>query len=304
MAAVDTLTRRRAVGLLLICVVLWSTSGLFIKISTLNPIALAGARSAITALVLLAYIRRPHFTWSREQIGGAICMAATFFLFISATRLTSAANAILLQYTAPIWVALFGGWYLGERTQRYDWWIMGVIVLGMLLFFGERLTPAGMAGNIMAIASGLTMAWMTLFLRKQRDGSAAETVLMGNSLTALIGLPFFFVALGNGAVTQADLLILLYLGVLQLGVPFILYTMAIRQLDALETILIATLEPILNPIWVFMVIGERPGPAALLGGLIVIGAVTVRALIAGGYLRLRRGPMTQLPTAGEESTVG
>jgi len=304
MAAIDSFTRRRAVGLLLVCVVLWSTSGLFIKISTLNPIALAGARSAITALVLLAYIRRPHFTWSREQIAGAVCMAATFFLFISATRLTSAANAILLQYTAPLWVALFGGWYLGERTHRYDWWTMGAIVVGMLLFFGEKLTPQGMAGNIMAIVSGMTMAWMTLFLRKQRDGSAAETVLLGNSLTALIGLPFFFVAVSNGVMHPSAWLLLLYLGVLQLGVPFILYTIAIRQLAALETILIATLEPILNPIWVFIVIGERPGPAALAGGLVVIGAVTVRALIAGGYLRLRGAPEAPLHAASEESTAG
>ncbi len=303
MAAIDSLTRRRAVFLLLVCVVLWSTSGLFIKISTLNPIALAGARSALTALVLLAYIRRPHFTWTREQIAGAVCMAATFFLFISATRLTSAANAILLQYTAPVWVALFGGWYLGERTRRYDWWIMGVIVIGMLLFFGEKLTPQGLAGNIMAIVSGMTMAWMTLFLRKQRNGSAAETVLLGNALTALIGLPFFFVAVASGAVQPVEWLILLYLGVLQLGVPFVLYTIAIRQLDALETILIATLEPILNPIWVFLVVGERPGPAALAGGLIVIGAVTVRALIAGGYLRARQ-PRPAAAAAAETAADG
>lgn len=147
MASIDSLTRRRAVFLLLVCVVLWSTSGLFIKLSTLNPIALAGPRSTLTALVLLAYIRHPHFTWSREQIAGTVCMSATFFLFISATRLTSAANPILLQYTAPVWVALFGGWYLGERTRRYDWWIMGAIVVGMLLFFRRETHATGDGGE-------------------------------------------------------------------------------------------------------------------------------------------------------------
>jgi drug/metabolite transporter (DMT)-like permease len=278
--------RRRSVMLLLVCVLLWSTSGLFIKISTLNPIALAGGRSAITALVLLAYIRRPHFSWSRAQIGGAICMAATFFLFITATRLTSAANAILLQYTAPLYVILFSGWYLGEKPHRYDWWTMGAIVVGMLLFFGDQLTTRGLIGNFLAMASAVTMAWMTLFLRRERSGSA-ETILLGNTLTAVIGVPFLFAA----TVTPVDWGILLFMGIFQLGIPFILYSVAIQQLEAVETILISTLEPILNPIWVFMVVGERPGPMAMLGGLIVVGAVTVRALIASGFGQSREVPV-------------
>jgi drug/metabolite transporter (DMT)-like permease len=272
---------------MLVTVLLWSTSGLFVKVSTLNPIALAGGRSAITAIVLLIYLRRPHFIWTKELIGGAICMAATFFLFITATRLTSAANAIVLQYSAPIWVAIFGAWYLGERTHSYDWWTMGVIGLGMLLFFGDKLSTAGMIGNVMAIVSGVTMAWMTLFLRKQRHGQAGETILLGNVLTAVIGLPFLLFAVSASTVQPMDWGILLYMGVLQLGVPFILYSIAIRSLDALETILLATLEPILNPIWVFIVVGERPGPMAMIGGLIVIGAVTVRALIATGAIGRR-----------------
>lgn len=283
------LDRRRAVLLMLATVFLWSTSGLFVKVSSLNPIALAGGRSAITAIVLLIYLRRPHFSWSFEQIAGAICMAATFFLFITATRLTSAANAIVLQYSAPIYVALFGAWYLGERTHSYDWWTMGVIGVGMLLFFGDKLTTQGMVGNIMAMVSGVTMAWMTLFLRKQRHGQAGETILLGNALTAVVGLPFLFAA----TVEPVDWAILLYMGVLQLGVPFIFYSIAIRSLEALETILLAMLEPILNPIWVFLVIGERPGPMAILGGMIVIGAVTVRALIATGALGRKPAPMAQ-----------
>lgn len=265
---------------MLITVVLWSTSGLFVKVSSLNPIALAGGRSAITAIVILIYLRRPHFKWSKELIGGALCMAATFLLFITATRLTSAANAILLQYSAPIWVALFGAWYLGERPQTYDWWTMGVIGLGMILFFGDKLSTAGMIGNIMAIVSGMTMAWMTLLLRKQADDQAGETILLGNTLTALIGLPFLL----SGPVQPIDWGILLYMGILQLGVPFIFYSIALRTLEALEATLISTLEPILNPIWVFLVVGERPGPMALIGGLVVIAAVTVRALITTGVL--------------------
>ncbi|MGL4647917.1 MAG: DMT family transporter, partial [Caldilineaceae bacterium] len=208
--------RRTAVLLLLVTVLLWSTSGLFVKISTLNPIALAGARSLITALVLWAWIRRPRFTWSKEQVLGALCMVATFFLFITATRWTSAANAIFLQYTAPLWVALFSGLYLGEKTHSWDWWIMGVIVAGMLLFFGDKLTPQGMVGNLMAIVSGFSMAWMTLFLRKQRGG-AADTVLLGNILTAALGLPFFFYQWSTTGIASVEWVILLYLGILQLG---------------------------------------------------------------------------------------
>lgn len=267
--------RRRSVLFLVICVFLWSTSGLFVKITELNPIALAGGRSLVTAIAIWVWLRKPRFTFSREQLGGAACMAATFLLFISATRYTSAANAILLQYTAPVWVALFGAWFYGERARVVDWGIIGAIVVGMLLFFGERLSPVGMLGNVLALLGGVTMAMMMLLLRRLRHDSA-DTILLGNIFTAIIGVPFLFFT----PVQPVDVGLLVVMGVLQLALPFVLYSVAIRHLDALETVLIATLEPILNPIWVFLVVGEKPGSLALVGGAIVVGAVAVRAVLA------------------------
>ncbi len=283
----DARQDRRAVWLLLICVTLWSTSGVLIKESTLPAMAIVSGRSLLTAVVLALYIRRPHFTWSLPQIGGAVTQAATFVLFIMATQMTSAANAILLQYTAPLWVALFGIWYLRERPHTIDYVTMALIAVGMLLFFGDHLTGDDLLGNILAVLSGVTMAWMTLFLRKQKDGSPIETILLGNILAAAIGLPFLLTA----TPTPTDVGILLFLGIFQLGIPFILYSYAITRLPALEVVLISTLEPILNPIWVFLVNGELPGPMALLGGAIVLLAALVRGLaMNAGSRRSERKP--------------
>jgi drug/metabolite transporter (DMT)-like permease len=270
----DARQDRRAVWLLLICVTLWSTSGVLIKESTLPAMAIVGGRSLLTAIVLAIYIRRLHFTWSLPQIGGAVTQAATFVLFVMSTQMTSAANAILLQYTAPLWVALFGIWYLHERPRRIDYITMGLMAIGMLLFFGDKLTGSNLLGNILAILSGVTMAWMTLFLRKQKDGSPMETILLGNILAAAIGLPFLL----TSSPTAQDVGILFFLGIFQLGIPFILYGYAITRLPALEVVLISTLEPILNPLWVFLINGELPGRMAMVGGAIVLFAALVRGL--------------------------
>ncbi len=261
--------------LLLGCVLLWSTSGVLIKQSSLSALAIVGGRSAIAAIVLLLFVRRPRWTWSLPQIGGAVAYLVMVLCFVQATQWTSAANAILLQYTAPIWVALFSYWFLGERPLPADYAAMGLIGAGMLLFFGDALSPAGMAGNILAVLAGIALAWMTLFMRKQKDGSTLETVLLGNVLAAAVGLP----ALAMSQVQPADWAILGFLGVFQLGLPFVLYAIAIRSISAIETILISCLEPILNPILVFLVIGETPSPMALAGGTLVLAAVLGRGLV-------------------------
>lgn len=241
-----------------------------------NPVAIAGSRSAIAALAMLAIIRRPRFTWSFAQIGGAVAYAATVILFVTANKLTTAANAILLQYTAPIYVALFGAWFLGERASWLDWATLAAVLGGMVLFFLDKLSVAGMLGNVVAIASGVALAGLALFLRKQKDGSPMESILLGNALTALIGLPFML----KSSPGSAGWLGIVLLGVFQLGLPYVLYALAIKHVTAIEAVLIPVIEPILNPLWVFLVVGEAPGTLALAGGAVVLVAVTFRCVAA------------------------
>ena len=271
--------RSRAIVALLLAVLFFSTSGLLIKLSSWDALALNGARSLIAAAVIWIYLRRPNFTWSRTQVGGAFLYALMVITFVQATKWTTAANAVFLQFTSPLWVALFGIWLLGERPKRINWLTMIAVALGMLLFFGDDLTRTGYWGNLLAIFSGICMALMLIALRAQKDGSPTETILLGNLFAAAIGLPF--ILWGDQPINVREISIILFMGIFQLGLPFIVVTLAIKQLRAMETILIQTLEPILNPIWVYLFIGERPSPSALLGAAIVTAAVTINAIAAG-----------------------
>lgn len=273
--------KRKAVAALVAAAVLWSTGGILIKWLNWHPMAIMGVRSAIAAVLLWIIARRPRFNWSPAQIGGAVAYAATVLLYVPACKLTTAANAILLQYTAPVYVALFGAWFLKEKPGWVDWISVLVSLAGMVLFFREGLANQSLLGDLMAAGSGVTIAWMTLFLRKQKEAAPLESVLLGNLLAAAVGLPFAF---GQPALTPAGWGGMLLLGVMQLGLSYALYTYAIKRVTALEAILVSTLEPILNPIWVLLLIGERPAPLALVGGTLVLLAVTVR----GVFLALRR----------------
>ncbi|BCS52859.1 membrane protein [Geobacter sp. SVR] len=253
----------------------WSLGGVLIKGVAWHPMAIAGVRSLIAAGVILVAFGRPRFTWSAPQIGGALAYAATSILFVASTKLTTAANAILLQYTAPAFAALFGIRYLGERPRRSDWIAIAAVMAGMMLFFLDRLSLAGLWGNLAALTSGVTFAWMALFLRRQKDASPVESVLLGNLLAGLAGIPFMF---GDGP-DAAGWLRLAVLGVVQLGLAYTFFTRAIRSVTALEALLIPTVEPVLNPVWTMIFIGEVPGRLSLCGGAIVIGAVLVRGIV-------------------------
>ena len=272
-------TRTRSVFALMLAILFMSTSGLLIKLSSWDALALNGARSLIAAAVIWLYLRRPNFTWSRAQVGGAIIYALMLITFVQATRWTTAANAIFLQFTAPLWVALFSIWLLGERPQRSDWATMIAVALGMLLFFGGELTRDGLRGNLLAIFSGICLALFFIALRMQKDGSPTETVLLGSLLAGAIGLPFLL--WGDQPVDRREIGIIIFLGVFQLGLPFIVLTLAIKQLSAVEAILIQTLEPVLNTLWVFLFIGEVPLPSALVGAAIIATAVIINAIVAG-----------------------
>ncbi|MFN8444144.1 MAG: DMT family transporter [Caldilineaceae bacterium] len=259
---------------LVFCVVLWSTSGLMIKLSSLDALALNAGRNLLTALIVWIYLRRPHFTFSLPQVGGALASVIAQYLFVRGTQLTSAANAILLQYSAPFFVAIFAIWYLNERPKAIDWVTMALTPLGMVLFFAEKLDRNGILGNTYAILSGIALAWMILFLRKQKDGSPLETILMGSLIISVTGLP----SLLRSSPTPADWAIISYMGIFQLGIPFLIYGILIKYLEAVEATLIQTLEPILNPLWVLFFYGEVPSQLAILGGAIVVSAVTFRVI--------------------------
>jgi drug/metabolite transporter (DMT)-like permease len=198
----------------------------------------------------------------------------TQLLYIWSTKLTTAANAIFLQYTAPVYVILLALWFLHERPSRVDWSSMLVIFAGMTLFFGDKLSTNGFYGNVLAAVSGVTSALMTVSLRAQKDGVPAESILAANLFTAIIGIPLII----NEPWTITNWLILAYLGTIQMGLSFLLFTNAIKHVPALEANLISMLEPVLNPIWVFLFIGEEPGRFALIGGIIVLAGVALNAI--------------------------
>jgi len=268
--------RYKAIIFLLVAATLWSSGGLLIKLVSWNSVAIAGLRSFIAVLVLLVFFRHTRLSWSFSQIGGAVAYAITVTLFVVATRLTTAANAILLQYTAPIYVALLGAWFLDEMTQWFDWIITLVVIGGMVLFFLDHLTTGNLLGNGCAVLSGLSFSFLILFLRKQKNESPLGSIVVGNLLTGLIGLPFMFQSMPS----PISWIGLILLGVFQLGLSYVLYSEAIKHVTALEAVLLPGIEPILNPLWVFLILGEVPGKWALVGGGIVFISVTARCVIA------------------------
>jgi len=269
--------RRVSIFLLLVTAVMWSLGGVLIKSIDWNPMAIAGARSGIAAIVLLIAVGRPRFTWSFPEIGGAVAYVGAVTLVTIANKLTTAANTILLHYSAPVWVALLGAGFLGERATWRDWLTIIVMIGGIALFFADDLTQASFLGTIAAIASGFCFGCVTLFLRKQKDGRGLETVILGNIVTALISIPFM---IGSSPGVRGWIL-LSVAGIFQLGIPYLLYTIALKYVSALEAILITIIEPILNPVWVLLAIGEKPGPWALVGGGVVLVSVVVRGFLTG-----------------------
>lgn len=266
-------TRCHAVGLLVLCAVLWSTGGLLIKWLPGSAFAIAGVRSAIAAVVLLLAMRERPSRWSWWLGSGALAGAASMLGFVIATKLTTAANAIFLVYTAPLYVALLSPWVLHEPIRRGDWLTLLLALLGLGCFCVEQLTLAGWVGNLCALGSGLATAWLVVCLRKAM-AAPLPILVLANCLVAIAGLPFLDVA----TLAPVHWGIFLVAGVGQLGVSTILYSRAMPHVRAIEAIMIPIMEPVLNPLWVWLLVGEVPSGWALVGGTMVVGAVTARGL--------------------------
>ncbi len=271
-------------GLLLAANLFWSTGGWLIKEVDLTGPALAGWRSLIAALFLLALrrfkldLKASRWTWL-----GAFSFAVNTVCFVSATRLGTAANAILLQYTAPIYVIALSAVFLGEKLERRDLWATAGTLGGLLLLFFDRLDGNAIVANLLALGAGLSFAGTILLLRREAQSDPLRIVILGNLLAALLLAPIWV----KSPVASADWLPLIVLGVVQFGLGYACYAGGVKGVSAVTAVLFAAIEPVLNPLWVALILGEVPGLPGIFGGLLVLSAVTGRALLAAHSRRAK-----------------
>jgi len=260
--------------------ILWSTGGLFIKATHLSPTELSFGRSLLAAVTIAIFTRREGFGINRISALTSILYAALLILFVVATKKTTAANAIFLQYTAPVYVLILEPLFYKEKFRLRDLITVAVCVGGMSLFFVGQLKPDDLEGNFYALASGVCFALFFLLLRhsKARDVNRASSAIYGNLIVVLICAPAFFGAWQRG-ISAADFARISYLGVVQIGFAYLLFTLAMaRGVRSLDAGIIGYVEPVLNPIWVFLFIGERPSGWAIIGGAIIIASVIIHML--------------------------
>src|SRR6267378_5674515 len=261
--------------------ILWSTGGLFIKATHLSAFELSFGRSLLAAITIAIFTRKEGFGINPISALTSILYAALLILFVLATKLTTAANAIFLQYTAPVYVLILEPLFYKEKFRRRDLVTVAVCVAGMSLFFVGKLRPQDLEGNLVALASGVCFALYFLLLRhsKARDVNRASSAIYGNLIAVLVCAPAFFGAVRRGISTK-DFACIAYLGIIQIGVAYILFTSAMaRGLRSLDASIVGYIEPVLNPIWVFLLLGERPSNWALIGGAIIIASVIAHMLV-------------------------
>src|ERR1051326_8876267 len=260
--------------------VLWSTGGLFIKWTELSGLALSCWRSFFALLTVAFFTRHEGFRLNGLTALASLIYAVLLILFVIATKTTTAANAIFLQYTAPVYLLILEPIVYKEKFRSRDLITVLICLGGMALFFVGQLRPQDVTGNLVALASGLCFAVYFLLLRHQRarEVTRASSVIYGNAVAVLITLPWGLASLTT--ITRHDLAAVAYLGVVQLGISYTLFTTAMaRGVRSLDAGIVCYVEPILNPILVFIVLHERPSSWAVLGGAVIVAAIICHMLL-------------------------
>ena len=266
--------------LVLAAAILWSTGGLFIKWVTLSGLELSFGRSLLAAITVAIFTRREGFGLNLVTALASLLYAALLLLFVLATKETTAANAIFLQYTAPVYLLVFEPLFYKEKFRSRDLIVVIACVLGMSLFFVGKLRPQDVTGNLLALGSGFCFACYFLLLRhtKAQAVNRASSVIYGNLLLVIVAAPAALKVLPH--ISKFDATGIVYLGVVQIGIAYTLFTLAMaRGVRSLDAGIVGYVEPVLNPIWVFLAIGERPTSWAILGGAIIVAAVICHMLL-------------------------
>jgi drug/metabolite transporter (DMT)-like permease len=268
---------------------LWSIAGLCIKTIDWNPLAIAGARSFIASLVILVYLRRPNLHFSFPQVAAAVANTGTMLLFVSANKTTTAANAILLQYFSPVLTVLLGALMVHERPKPEQLAALPLVTAGMIIMFLGDLGGGRLLGNILSLASAGTFSLYFVFMRMQKDGSPLESILLSHWLTAgICAIAQIFLPAPH--FTVKSLAAVSALGLFQIGLSAILFSAAIKRVPAAHASLIAVIEPVFNPLWVFLALGEAPKATTLIGGGIIIAAVVFSSTVS--MRRVRNSKVT------------
>ena len=265
--------RQRGTLCVFLAAVLYSIGGLCIKLIPWSGMAINGGRTAIALVVIGLYLRltnhRPRMNlW---VLVGALAVCGTNILFSIANKLTTAANAIVLQFTAPIFVILFSILFFGKRPKRLDMLACGLVLGGVLLFFIDSLSAGGMLGNVLALLSGISYAGVFL-MNDMPDSDPISSVFWGDVISAVVGLPY----LGYETDFSKNILIaLLVLGVFQVALAYILMVEGLKTTPPVTASLVSGIEPVLNPILVAVFYHEMIGPIALMGAMVVVGSVVL-----------------------------
>ena len=282
------------VAFVLLAVLLWSTGGLFIKWTTLDAFTVNAGRSLFAALTVAAFTYRKGLRLNKYTILTSILYAGTLSCFVYANKTTTAANAIFLQYTAPIYILILSPFILKEKFRPTDLITVVVCLAGMSLFFldssGNATAPNVFVGNIAALASGVFFGLYFIFLRHPKmleNSNPAISVFYGNILIVLLMIPL--IAQNPPAnIDSNDVFAILFLGIFQIGIAYILFTNGIaRGVRSLDASIIGFIEPLLNPVWVFLFIGETPSKWAIIGGVIIIFAVAFHTIFNAKTKRVK-----------------
>ncbi len=268
--------KKNTVGIIqmVVCATLWSMGGILIKLIGAGPFMIAGIRSFFAALCMAVFMlaTKIRFTVNKRVFAGSIFTALTFICFVLANKMTYAANAIVLQFTEPIFLLIFSAIIYKEKLKARDMAVALATLFGVALFFADSVSGGKTLGNLVAVGAGISLAFVYMIYGKVSRSERMTGMLIGHLLTALFGIVMFMFF--PSAVTGKDVFLMIVLGIFQLGIPYVLFCLAVGKCSSFACSLIGAIEPLLNPVWVMIFDGETPGVMSLIGGIIVIAAVT------------------------------
>mgnify|MGYP003302459364 CR=1 FL=1 len=278
--------KRKGELMMVACGVLWSMSGITMKYIDWNPLLIVGGRGVFSALIIYISMRMSGYKLkvSKKSLGIAFLTFMNLVFFVSANKYTTAANAIVLQYTAPVFVLLVTAFVLKRKLRTFEILTVLAALFGIILFFMDQVSGNGLSGNIMAVASGFFMGVMYAVTGEIKDdGERISGLVLGHTALAVICIPLGVYFTDPANITLIPILLVVFLGVVQMGIPYSLYGRATALISGVEVSLISMIEPILNPIWVALIYGEVPGSRALIGAVLIIGAVIAYTVIDAKY---------------------